>query len=98
MLFLKVQASSKSLLCAYIEKAVIADNRWFLVETEHFLSFSSQSKNPLTQSWVNTENVKASEVTDLTLYIYFINSLNMALYEMVVDSESPFATGRYSLN
>lgn len=95
--FLKVTAEPKSLFCAYIENAAIAESLWFLVLTLQLRSVSSQLKNSMINLSSKVLNSTLSEGIPFTVYKNSISIRNVALYETIVDFDKPFTVGKYIL-
>ena len=95
--FLKVTAEPKSLFCAYIENAAIAESLWFLVLTLQLRSDSNQLKNSMISLSSRVLNSTISEGIPFTVYKNSMSIRNVALYETIVDCDKPFTVGKYIL-
>ena len=88
------QVASKSLFCAYMEKAAIAESLWLRVEILHPRTVSSQFRNSMMSLSSSMLKLTLSAGTPFTRYMNSINKRNVALYETIVASDKPFAFGR----
>src|SRR5665647_2035479 len=87
--FLKAETASKSRFCAYAENEYKAESRWFFVDAEQFLSFSSQFRKSEIMSAVRLWNVILSASIPFIEYMKVINSIKVVLYDNTVFGLSP---------